>query len=100
MTQEEFTNIVNKIFQDSKALLATKGNDYTDGEDRLSNFKNNASKLGLTTMQVWGVYFLKHIDAITKYCATNKLESEPIDSRFLDAINYLILGYALMKESR
>lgn len=98
MTQQQFELIFDEITAKCHELLISKGHDYTDGEDRLSNFKEIARDTGVTPLQVWYVYFSKHISAIKTFMRSNKLESESIDSRFFDAINYLILGYALMKE--
>lgn len=98
-SQERFEQVFAETVAKMKVLLLSKGSDYSDNNDRLSNFKNNSCKLGLRPMQVWAIYFLKHIDAISKYCATEKLASEPIESRFLDALNYLMLGLALIKEN-
>ena len=67
--------------------------------DVLTNFKSVAERLNLTPLQVWSVYFLKHIDAITSYAQNVRTpQAESIDSRFYDAINYLKLGFALLKE--
>ena len=56
-----------------KAILLSKGNDYTEGgergddsEDRLWNFKEVAKRFGLTPLQVWAVYWTKHNNAIEK----------------------------------
>jgi len=48
-------------------------------------------------MEVWAVYFNKHVDAINTYVST-KQESEPIESRFADIINYCVLGLGLITE--
>jgi len=89
-------------------LLTAKGRDYEvkaltakEQEDRdrqrVSNFYAEAASLGLTPFQVLGVYLHKHLRAIDKYIATGSLASEPIEGRFHDAINYLLLGVKLLK---
>lgn len=100
MTNKQFELIFDEIIAKCHELLVSKGHDYTYGEDRLSNFKEIAIDTGVAPMQVWYVYFSKHISAIKTYFRNNKLESEPIESRLFDAINYLILGYALIKENK
>lgn len=95
----EFDNIVEQARLRQDGLLTVKGHDYTRGDaDRLANFKNNAKGLGLTPQQVWAVYFMKHIDAIMSYVKTGKLESEALTGRLDDAINYLYLFEALVKD--
>lgn len=99
MNSVDFNRVVAKARARQDNLLKLKGDDYTQHEiDRLSNFKRIAIASGLTTKQVWTVYFLKHIDAIMSYVKTGKEGSEPITSRLDDAINYLYLLEALIVE--
>jgi len=76
-------------------LLTVKGHDYTQGakgdEGRLKNFYTSAEALGLTPLQVLGVYMKKHLDAVFTYIGKGKVESEPIEGRIHDAVNYLLL---------
>lgn len=68
-------------------------------EDVLFNFKSVAARVGITPLQAWGVYFLKHIDALTALAKDSAIpQAEGIEGRFCDALNYLDLGYALYKE--
>jgi cyclopropane fatty-acyl-phospholipid synthase-like methyltransferase len=80
------------------AINKTKGHDYAGEEDALSNFKRNADRLGLTPIQVWGVYFHKHLDAIETYVREGGVPSEPIEGRIQDAILYLYLLRGLISE--
>jgi len=81
-------------------VMNIKGKDYTrSNEDRLHNFKSIAKELNLDPLQIWYVYFRKHIDAIAAYIITGKVESESIVGRFIDAHNYLDLGLALIADS-
>ena len=87
-------------------ILTVKGADYTGGshahdpKSRLANFYKNAERLGITPFQSWANYFFKHIDAIETYIKKGAVESEPIEGRFHDAVNYLLLGYMLIKYER
>lgn len=75
---------------------------YTQGDiDVLQNFKSIAKRLGISPMQVWGVYSLKHLDAIMSYAKDPNLpQAEDLKGRFADARNYLMLGYALLTETK
>ena len=93
-----------EIVQLCNDLLTKKGADYqvglsTDDRDKLrvSNFYAEAQSLGLSPFQVLGVYFHKHLRAIDKYLAKGSVESEPIEGRIADAINYLLLLQKLIK---
>ena len=77
-----------------------KGHDYTAGnDDRLINFKEVGKRAGVSPLQCWLVYFLKHVDSICTRVSTGKQESgEPIEGRIADIRNYALLGLALIKE--
>ena len=100
MTYTEFQSLFDKNLEEIKALMNRKGNDYTDGRDRLSNFKEQAKRLGMTPYQVWAVYANKHWDAINAFVRNNgQLESEPIESRIHDIIVYSFLLLGIVQET-
>jgi hypothetical protein len=101
MNAEDFKSIRKQIFTNCENLTEKKGHDYTKGNvDVLINFKEGGEDLGMTSYQTLGVLMKKHIDAIYNFIKTDgKHQSEPIESRIEDAINYLIFLYALKKES-
>jgi len=78
-----------------------KNNDYGAGETNpLANFYEAAERLDLTPLQVWGVYFDKHLQAVHKYVANGRVESEPIEGRIQDCIGYLLLLRALIQDGK
>jgi hypothetical protein len=100
MDSKTFDNLVKAARERQDKILKQKGDDYTVGNadsDRLYNFKFIAQVLGLTTEQVWAVYFLKHVLAL---CAHTKgiTESEPIQGRMDDTINYVYLLDAIVAD--
>jgi hypothetical protein len=120
MNQQELTAILENITKTCIDTLSAKGKEYSSATDRLSNFKSNA-RHGRKPLDVWDIYASKHADSIEtvvgklleiqkaikltytdKALAITKLldgQSEPILMRFVDQINYSILGYALIKET-
>lgn len=122
MNQTQLTKVIEDTLASTSALLISKGAEYASDNDRLDNFKKNATLLGLSPLQVWSVYAFKHVDAIQSYMRKvhaqyNRNEalyddlamkdalllvdyklSEPIEGRFHDAINYLFLGLAILHE--
>ena len=115
MNQKQFAELVQRTINDTSRLLVLKGAEYASDVDRLQNFKRNAERTGLSPLQVWAVYFFKHIDALESFIkrledfqcdnfqdyqvAIDRMNlSEPIEGRFYDAINYLFLGLALLEE--
>lgn len=101
MDNKTYFEISANLLQFAKNIEDSKRPAYTgDNIDCLHNFKSVAERLGLTPLEVWGVYFLKHVDAIISYAKDKDIpQAESIDSRFADAINYLKLGYAIMKDN-
>lgn len=85
-------------------LLTQKGHDYTQGavgdEGRLKNFYSGAERLGISPMQVLATYMYKHWSAIETYVAKGKVESEPIEERIADAVNYLLLLHKLIRHEK
>lgn len=100
MTHKEFEKVFDENLAIIRDIALTKGADYSSGSDRLSNFKENAFQLGLSPVQVWGVYASKHWNAISAYVRKGQVESEPIESRIHDEILYLFLLLGLIEDSK
>lgn len=98
MKSADFETFRQLFDEDCVRVLLKKGNDYAADDDRLANFKRLAERLGLSPIQIWGVCFVKRVDAILEFAKSGKIESEPIRERFVDAHNYLDLGLALVEE--
>jgi hypothetical protein len=100
MNHKDFEKLFKDLVEKETALMKSKGEEYCKGNpDRLHNFKDIAQDLGLDPLQIWAVYFKKHIDSILSYIKNGGVKSnESIQSRFYDARNYLALGLALIEE--
>jgi len=81
-------------------LLKVKNKDYSTDSDPLAGFKKIATDLGITPFQVWAVFASKHWQALTNFAKSNKVESEPIESRIIDMINYSVLLHLLIVDSK
>lgn len=94
--------LIDELFEQCRKILHSKGTDYSGEEDSLSNFKKNAERLGLSKYQIWLVYFNKHIDSVQNSIKRNpdkpQVESEPLEDRIKDIINYAALLYCMIKE--
>ena len=101
MTNKQFNKFVKEFRRNQDELITLKGFDYTQGDsDRLHNFKFVAEHTGLTPVQVWSVYWLKHVLAILTFVKHGEVRSESIEGRFLDEANYNLLGLAILKEQQ
>ncbi|RLC39729.1 MAG: hypothetical protein DRH51_06665 [Candidatus Coatesbacteria bacterium] len=90
MYKDDFYALVKNMQEEEQDILFRKGHDYQCGsDDVLANFKRIAERLSLSPLEVWAVYFLKHIDAILTFVKKGEVASEDIEGRFNDARNYL-----------
>jgi hypothetical protein len=81
-------------------ISASKRPAYTQAqEDVLHNFKSSAARYNVTPLQAWGVQFDKQILSISTRVGQPQIkQAETMEQRFADAINYLVLGYALLMD--
>lgn len=101
MSKEDFYSLIeNEIIPDCIAILKTKGEAYTSDNDRLGGLKNIAAKLDNTPEKQWMSYFVKHFDAVTSYIKGNYSDSEKIEGRIVDMINYLFILYAVIIDKK
>ena len=102
MTKQEFNKLNKALTFKASEIMKGKGPEYTDSsEDVLDNFISTGKRLGISPLKVWGVFMDKQCNSIFAHinnCALK--ESEPIDSRFADIINYCHLGMALFRERK
>lgn len=90
LSNEHFSSVIRECWD----IYDRKGKDYTQGKgdlDRLDNFKQAAARNGVTPYQAIGVYFFKHEAAMWRFLKEGRVESEPIEGRLYDIINYTIL---------
>ena len=100
MNKKEFQSTKKYILDKAQDIMDAKQPEYTNKNiDVLHNFKSTAESIGIQPMEVWAVFFNKHIQAILCHAGdSNMHQAEPIDSRYADALNYLFLGFAMLIE--
>jgi hypothetical protein len=100
MNIAEYDAVAEDLMTLARSIETAKRPGYTVGSvDVLANFKRVSERAGITVEQAWAVYFLKHIDAIVSIMTKPDLPvSEEPPGRFADAINYLKLGFAILRE--
>lgn len=103
MKHADFDKLFKDTIAEMEQLLRIKGGEYAGDIDRLANFKRNAERLQVHPLTIWAVYFYKHIDAINQFvqdiqAGKTRQRSESIFGRFDDALNYLMLGKALVMD--
>ena len=100
MDLKTFDELRLRLAAEREQIVQEKRPEYTEGKtDVLANFKQVAEELGLSPMEVWYVYFRKHISSIVSYVKNPNIQlSEPIFGRIKDVMNYMELLAALAKE--
>ena len=102
MNQKEFNKLSKALTFKAAQIMKGKGPEYTDSsDDVLDNFISTGKRLDISPLKVWGVFMDKQSNSVFAHINNCSLrESEPIDSRFADIINYCHLGMALFKERK
>lgn len=101
MNKSEFVLLLKETHERMCELTVTKGEEYAgEGQqrDQLQNFIDAGIDAGIRSDQAWLVHFNKHVNAIKAYIRTGAVKSEPIEGRIDDAILYLILFKALVRD--
>jgi hypothetical protein len=92
---------MDQLLTDCIATLKSKGAEYTMGNvDRLHNFRTVGEFTGVGMMATWGVYFYKHVSSLFSYIKNGGevKSNEPISSRIMDCIVYLLLFHKMTQE--
>lgn len=100
MTGEEFEKLFEEIVDDCRQTLVIKAREYASDTDRLHNFHAAAGLIGGTPKQaLWG-FAVKHLVSISDMVASSyNYTQDQWDEKIGDALNYLILLRAMVKEN-
>lgn len=102
MNGESFGKILERRLRLIQGTLGMKAAEYAPGDERLHNFKRAAAILGQTPAQACVGMMLKHWVSVLDLVEAEALRIfkpvELIDEKIGDAINYLILLEAILKE--
>lgn len=98
MNTEEFNTILEYRLSSIKTVLGNKAKEYAIG-DRLYNFKRSAEILRTTPQKALAGMFMKHLVSVLDIVEGSISPTEYIvNEKIGDAINYLILLEAILKE--
>ena len=88
-------------FVDCMSMIRVKNADYSQNEqkgDRIAAFRRISRDIGIPMTKVWAVFCQKHWGAIMRFIKDGHVESEPIDGRINDVINYHVLLGAIIDD--
>ena len=100
----KFNGFVYDVTLEKNHLLYVRRNEKgcwssnSGQEDKLGNFRRCSKLADVPIEKVWMTYFCKHFDALSSYIRGEYKDSEPIDGRIQDLINYLFLLYGILHE--
>ena len=103
---ERFHQLVEEFAERENRILGWKAGEYSDGTDRLQNFREIAVIEGREPVDVALTLLLKHIQSIAHHVKIRKFavwawqteSGEGLKQRFADARNYLLLLAACVDE--
>jgi hypothetical protein len=98
--QHYIEQTLDEVMANCKDILQKKGKDYSQDQNRFSNFERAADDCGISVFQAWLVFFSKHYFSIGRFCKEQIVYSEPIEGRIYDAINYLVILLAMIKKHK
>ena len=79
-------------------VLRQKNSDYSRGKGSTAAFDSISDELGMSSEKVWAVFAQKHWQAIMRFIKDGAVESEAIEERITDMINYFILLAVILKK--
>lgn len=100
MKASDFYEQCDSIYKNEcMPLMKGKGEAYSGQDDKLGNFKRIAKKYHITPFLVWAIFFGKHLDALDAWLRGEYKDTEPIEGRINDIINYGFLLRGLIKDT-
>ena len=103
MNAEQFEKILDRRLELTKQVIAKKRKEYAgDDGDRLHNFNRAAAMLGVSREKalvgMWTKHIVSILDIVDGLSPVNMPTVEMVEEKIGDAINYLILLEAMLKE--
>ena len=105
MNSRDFNHIVQSRLERIQSLLTAKAAEYAPPDsDRLHNFKRAGEMLNCTPEQaligMWTKHVISILDIVNGLAKGETYTTDLINEKIGDAINYLILLEALLKEKK
>lgn len=100
MTEAEFQMVLGHRLEQVKQVLEKKAGGYAFNDDWLHNFKRAAGFAGVSPAQAALSMALKHFVSVSDMAAGHlAVTEENLNEKITDAINYLILIEACLREN-
>lgn len=102
MDNKKFESLCRELLAKSEDTLLNKAHEYAVDEDRLANFRQPTSMMGVSPAEVCVMYQMKHIGSVAKIAKESSKgilpTKELLQEKCQDMLNYTLLFYATMCE--
>lgn len=95
MTKDAFIAHAERLWDTAHGEMWRKNADYATSGDVLANHRQAAADLNLSPRMIAWVYFHKHLAALRRWVNGEPLESESLESRFVDLLNFVLILWAI-----
>lgn len=103
MNLEQRNKIIREFFENRCiSILESKGKASASGsEDANKNFKDGAlAEKGIDSVDVWWIYFYKHIARLRNYIVTREKAGEDLEETLADIVNYACILLTLIEDKK
>jgi len=101
MNVTDFNKLLEERIKKTRQVLDSKNKEYATNADKLHNFKRAGAMLRVTPEKalvgMWAKHIISILDIVDNI-STEKVTKEMLEEKCGDAINYLILLEALIRE--
>lgn len=102
MNATEFERLCRELLDQAEKTLFNKSQEYASDEDRLANFRQPTTMLGISPAEVCLMYQMKHIASISKIAKESSQgilpTKELLAEKCQDVLNYTLIFYTIMNE--
>lgn len=88
MTHDEKMKLAREFFEQCLDIQEKKGRDYMVDGDVWKDVIEEAADLEITPERLMFIFMHKHYKAVRRFCTKGRVESEPIEGRLTDLVNY------------
>jgi hypothetical protein len=99
MTKEQYRSFRDEKFKECAVTSNLAQGEYASEDDAFQNFKTAGEDMEVSDKKVLYIFLKKHIDGIRAYLRNPATaQREPVQGRIKDAINFLMLLWAMVEE--
>lgn len=98
MNTRKFERIVKEFIEEVNRVRFQAQQEYAETDNVFQNFEETAERLGISREEVLYVFLDKHLRGVARWIRGVKDQRDAVEGRIIDAINYLIILYAMIRD--